>query len=230
MRMEPEPLPAGDRPVRVVIVEDHTLVRQSLAKIVASEPGFEVAGEAGRADDALVVVATTRPDLVMLDIALPGRGGLEVAAHIRRVAPEIRLLILTMHDDRAIVSRALAVGADGYVLKTSSIDEVCQALRAVARGESYLSPAIARQVMSRAGGRGGTALLTDRESEILRLLAQGSRPAEMAAALFVSVKTVRSHLANIYAKMGVQTATQAVSEAFRLGLAATGSTEPARRG
>jgi DNA-binding NarL/FixJ family response regulator len=202
---------------RVVVVEDHTLVRQSLVKTINAEEGFEVAGEAGRGDEGLALIAKLSPDVVLLDITMPGGNGLEVAAQMRTAAPNTRFLFLTMHDDDASVSKAIALGADGYVLKTASTDELLTALRAIAEGGSYLSPAVARRVIDLAGGKSPTANLTDRELEILRLLAQGARPGQVAEKLFVSIKTVKNHLTSVYAKLGVQTGAQAVAEAYRRG-------------
>lgn len=203
---------------RVVIVEDHTLVRQSLVKTVEAEPGFEVVGNAGRGDEGLDLVKRLGPDVVLLDIAMPGGTGLEVAAKLRDAAPNVRFLFLTMHDDDASISKAIGLGADGYVLKTASTDELLTALRAVSEGGSYLSPAVARRVMDLAGGKAPGTTLTERELEILRLLATGARPAEVAQKLFVSIKTVKNHLTSVYAKLGVQTGAQAVAEAYRRGL------------
>lgn len=203
---------------RVVIVEDHTLVRQSLVKTVAAEDGFEVVGEAGRGDEALDLITRKKPDLVLLDISMPGASGLDVAARLKAAAPAVRFLFLTMHDDDASISRAISLGADGYVLKTASLDELVRAIRAVADGGSYLSPAIARRVMDRAGRRERDTSLTTRELEILRMLAEGARPADVAQRLFLSVKTVKNHLTSIYSKLGVQTGAQAVAEAYRRGI------------
>jgi DNA-binding NarL/FixJ family response regulator len=205
---------------RVVIIEDHTLVRQSLVKTLEAESGFEVVGEAGRGDDGLELIKRLKPDLAVLDITMPGGNGLEVASKLRQAAPDVRFLFLTMHEDDASISRAIGIGADGYVLKTASTDELLQAVRAVAEGGSYLSPAIARRVIDLAGGKraGTSSRLTERELEILRLLSEGNRPAEVAQKLFVSIKTVKNHLTSIYSKLGVATGAQAVAEAFRLGL------------
>lgn len=203
---------------RVVVVEDHTLVRQSLVKTINAEDGFEVAGEAGRGDEGLALIAKLSPDVVLLDITMPGGNGLEVAAQMRTAAPNTRFLFLTMHDDDASISKAIALGADGYVLKTASTDELLTALHAISEGGSYLSPAVARRVIDLAGGKSPTANLTDRELEILRLLAQGARPGQVAEKLFVSIKTVKNHLTSVYAKLGVQTGAQAVAEAYRKGL------------
>jgi len=203
---------------RVVVVEDHTLVRQSLVKTINAEDGFEVAGEAGWGDEGLALIAKVSPDVVLLDITMPGGNGLEVAAQMRTAAPKTRFLFLTMHDDDASISKAIALGADGYVLKTASTDELLTALHAIAEGGSYLSPAVARRVIDLAGGKSPTANLTDRELEILRLLAQGARPGQVAEKLFVSIKTVKNHLTSVYSKLGVQTGAQAVAEAYRKGL------------
>jgi len=203
---------------RVVVVEDHTLVRQSLVKTINAEDGFEVVAEAGRGDEGLGLITKHGPDVVLLDITMPGGNGLEVAAQMRQAAPNSRFLFLTMHDDDASISKAIALGADGYVLKTASTDELLVALHAIAEGGSYLSPSVARRVIDLAGGKSPSANLTDRELEILRLLASGARPGQVAEKLFVSIKTVKNHLTSVYAKLGVQTGAQAVAEAYRRGL------------
>jgi DNA-binding NarL/FixJ family response regulator len=208
---------------RVVVVEDHTLVRQSLIKTIsAGLPGFEVVGEAGMGTEGLELIKKLKPDLVLLDIGIPGEDGLEVASQIRRHVPSTRIVFLTMYEDDASIRRAVGLGADGYLPKTVSTEELLQALRAVAEGGSYLSPRIARRVMTLVGARNAAPAhwLTDRELEILRLLAQASRPTEVAEKLYLSVKTVKNHLTSIYAKLGVETAAQAVAEAYRLGLVA----------
>lgn len=203
---------------RVVVVEDHTLVRQSLMKTVEAEPGFEVVGEAGRGDDALGIIETTRPDVVLMDVNLPGSNGIEVATKVRTAAKRARVLFLTMHDDDATISRAIELGADGYVTKNASTEELLHALRTVAGGDSYLSPAVARRVMDLAGHRAHRIDLTRREMEILELLVSGIRPSEAARQLYLSVKTVKNHLTNIYAKLGVRSAVQAAAEAIRRGI------------
>jgi len=203
---------------RVVIVEDHTLVRQSLVKTVGAEEDFEVVGEASRGDEGLELIQRMRPDLVLLDISMPGANGLEVAKQLRAVAPDTRFVFLTMHDDDASISKAISLGADGYVLKTASTAELLNAVRIVADGGSYLSPSVARRVIDLAGGKGPVTNLTEREMEILKLLAEGCRPGLVAEKLFVSVKTVKNHLTSVYAKLGVQTGAQAVAEAYRRGL------------
>jgi DNA-binding NarL/FixJ family response regulator len=209
----------GPRAPRVLLVDDHTLVRQSLAKTLVAE-GLEIVGEASRGDDAMPMVDQLRPDVLILDIGIPGMDGLEVARALKRRTEHPKILFMTMRDDDATIWQAVQIGADGYVLKTASTDELLQALQAVAEGGSFLSASIARRVMQMASGERSTttAGLTQREFEILELLAHGNRPTEIAGKLFVSVKTVKNHLTSIYSKLGVETGTQAVAEAFRRGL------------
>jgi DNA-binding NarL/FixJ family response regulator len=204
---------------RVVLLEDHTLVRQSLAKTLEAE-GIEVVGEASRGDDVLPLIERTTPDVAILDIGTPGMDGLDVARAIKARSSGPGVLFMTMRDDDATVWQAVRLGADGYVLKTASTEELVQAVKAVAEGGSYLSASVARRVMQIASGERSTvpAGLTDREFEILKLLSLGNRPTEIAGKLFVSVKTVKNHLTSIYSKMGVATGAQAVAEAYRIGL------------
>lgn len=206
--------------VRVVVADDHTLVRQSVIKAVRSEEGIEVVGEASDGPTALAAVRTLSPDLVVLDIAMPGADGLAVAEQLRRDHPDVRIVFLSMHDDDTSLQRAVALGANGFVSKSASIDELLEALRAVRDGGSYLSSSVASRVMDLAAGRttASTLGLTAREREILELLTTGHRPGEIAQALFLSVKTVKNHLTSVYQKLGVETGAQAVAEAYRRGL------------
>jgi DNA-binding NarL/FixJ family response regulator len=207
-------------PVRVLIVDDHTLVRQSVSKAVATEEGIEVVGEAADGPSALQAVADLQPDLVVLDIAMPGADGLAVAERLRQDHPGVRVLFLSMHDDDGSLQRALALGAAGFVSKSASIEQLLEALRAIRAGGSYLSSEVASRVMDLAAGRSSvdSVGLTPREREILELLVEGNRPGEIGDALFLSVKTVKNHLTSVYHKLGVETGAQAVSEAYRRGL------------
>lgn len=132
---------------RVVVVDDHPLVRQAVADVVRAERGFEVVGEAAAADEAFELVSRVVPDVVILDVSMPGKEGPELAADLLRVQPGLRIVFLTMHDDERTLRRAVAVNADGYVIKTAAARELGQALQAVAAGGSYYSPSIARRVM-----------------------------------------------------------------------------------
>ncbi len=210
--------------IRVVVVDDHALVRQSIVKAVASEPGMQVVAEAGDGLTALKLVATHEPDLVVLDIAMPGKDGLAVAEQLRADHPATSVLFLSMHDDDASLQRAVALGARGFVSKSASVDELLDALRAMRDGGSYLSSGVATLVMDIAAGRSTSSDLglTAREREILTLLTKGRRPGDIADHLFLSVKTVKNHLTSIYQKLGVETGAQAVAEAYRLGIAQRG--------
>jgi DNA-binding NarL/FixJ family response regulator len=207
-------------PVRVLIVDDHTLVRQSVSKAIATEEGIEVVGQAHDGPSALTAVTELAPDLVVLDIAMPGADGLAVAERLRLDHPDVRVLFLSMHDDDGSLQRALALGAAGFVSKSASIEQLLEALRAIRDGGSYLSSEVASRVMDLAAGRSSvdSVGLTRREREILELLVEGNRPAEIGDALFLSVKTVKNHLTSVYHKLGVETGAQAVSEAYRRGL------------
>jgi len=210
--------------MRVVIADDHALVRQSIVKAVNAEPGLEVVAEVADGLAALQAVTTYEPDLIVLDIAMPGKDGLAVAEQLRAQHPGTAVLFLSMHDDDASLQRALALGARGFVSKSAPVDELLDALRAMQSGGSYLSSGVATRVMDIAAGRTRSSDLglTAREREILDLLTQGKRPGEIGDALFLSVKTVKNHLTSVYQKLGVETGAQAVAEAYRLGLAKRG--------
>lgn len=207
--------------LRVVLIDDHTLVRQSIGLVVTRAGGFTVVAEAGTADAGLEAVALYRPDLIVLDVGLPKSSGIDVARRVKTAYPATRVMFLTMHEDEATISNAIALGADAYVLKSASTDELLMALHAVAAGGSFLSPTVARTVMQRSGTRTPAVDLTDRELQIVSMLADGARPAQIAKSLSLSLRTVRNHLANVYAKLGVQSAAQAVAEAYRRGMVAS---------
>lgn len=203
----------------LIFVDDHTLVRQSLVRVVSAEPDLDVVAETGHGDEAIVLIAKWKPDVVVLDINLPGTDGFGVVAAARLKHPELHIIFVTMHEDDAHIRRAMQMGADGYVPKTSPAQELVQAIHIVAAGGSYLAPAIAGRVMGLAGRQAGTSgVLTDRELEILELLASGARVPEVASRVYLSVKTVKNHLTSIYAKLNVNSAPQAMAEAYRLGL------------
>jgi DNA-binding NarL/FixJ family response regulator len=210
--------------IRVAIVEDHAMVRETLARLMGTEADVDVVVQAGSAEDALPLIHGEKPDVALLDVSLPGMDGLSLAARLRRDLPDTKIIFLTMHDDDATLARAVGLGTDGFVPKTAEAQEVVAAVRAVGSGGSYISPALVRKVMDIAGGRatGPAAELTDRELEVLRLLARGLRPDDIAGELYLSVKTVKNHLTSVYAKLRVETAAQAVAEAFRLRLADAG--------
>ena len=204
--------------IRIVLADDHTLVRQSVGKLLNGTAGMEVVGEASDGTQAVDLVRLHHPDVAVLDVSMPGMDGLEAAEKLRDDPGDVRILMLTMHDDDGTLRRATEAAVDSYVSKTASTDEVVTAVRTVAEGGAYVSPAIAMRMMRLASGARPGNNLTEREVEILRHLAQGLRIQDIADTLFLSSKTVKNHLTSVYAKLHVQTAAQAVAEAYRVGL------------
>jgi len=206
-------------PLRVVVADDHTLVRQSVVKALAQADGVDVVAEASDGMGALEAVRAAAPDLLVLDIAMPGRDGFSTAREVRRRSPGVRILFLSMHDDDASLRHVLALDAEGFVSKSAPVDELLEAVRRVGAGHRYLSTDVAARASTLTAHRDdGPPSLTAREREVLRLLAQGLRPGEIASTLELSVKTVKNHLTAVYQKLGVDTGAQAVAEAYRRGL------------
>ena len=199
--------------VRVVIADDHPVVRSGIRGMLASDPGFDVVGEA--ADGAEAVALTTRelPDVVLMDLRMPALDGASATAEIRARCPETQVLVLTTYDTDADIVRALEAGAIGYLLKDVPHEEITRAVRAAARGEPALAPAVAERLMDRALDATGDAL-TAREIDVLQLAARGSSNSEIAKELFVSSTTVKAHLTHIYRKLGVGDRTAAVTTAL----------------
>jgi DNA-binding NarL/FixJ family response regulator len=202
--------------LRVLVADDHTLVRESIVKAVAVNPDVEVVGEAQDGPTALTRCRELQPDLVLLDVAMPGLDGLSVAAELRRERPELRIIMLTMHDDVTSVEHALSIPVDGFVSKSSAIAELVTAIDTVREGGRYLSGDLIDR--GNDDSQRSPASLTTRERQILQLLSEGLRPGEIADKLFVSIKTVKNHLTSVYFKLGVETGAQAVAEAFQRGL------------
>ncbi|HSK24945.1 MAG TPA: response regulator transcription factor [Egicoccus sp.] len=207
-------------PLKVVVADDHTLVRQSVVRALAQADDVEVVAEAADGPGALAAVREHQPDLLMLDIAMPGVDGFATAEQVRRAAPDVRILFLSMHDDDASLRHALALDADGFVSKSAPVSELLEGVRRIGAGERFLSAALAdRQLVLATDTDTSPPSLTGREREILGLLAQGHRPGEIASSLELSIKTVKNHLTAVYNKLGVETGAQAVAEAYRRGLA-----------
>lgn len=203
--------------IRVVLVDDHAVVRAGLRLLLESQPDIEVVGEAPQGEAALGLVAESAPDLVLLDLVMgPGADGIETTKRLRAANPEQRVLIFTTYDADADIVRAVDAGAVGYVLKSSEPDEIFRAVRAGARGESVLSPPIASRIMQHLQDPGGA--LTPREADILESLAGGLSNRQIGAELFISETTVKTHLAHIYAKLGVDGRGQAIAVATQRGL------------
>lgn len=215
--------------VRVLIADDHALVREGLRLMLERQPDFRVVGEAATGREAVRLALRTRPDVVLLDITMPDLDGIETLKEIHRHLPQVRGVILTMHEDRDLFFQALQVGAMGYVLKGGTSEELLTALRVVQRGEVYLSPRMAtvlvqyvRQRGLLPGGDGGEPrpeeVLSPREIEVLTLLAQGRTNQEIAATLTLSPSTVQTYRSRILEKLGAQTWADLVKYAVRHGL------------
>ncbi|WP_308036544.1 response regulator transcription factor [Actinoplanes sp. DH11] len=206
--------------LRLVVVDDHPVVRDGLRGMLGTQSDFTVVGEAAGGVEALTVVDALRPDVVLTDLRMPGpSGGALIRLLLERV-PATRILVLTTHDTDADVLPAIEAGAIGYLLKDAPRDELFRAVRAAARGESVLSPSVAALLLSRVRPAGPTTAspLSGREREVLSLVAQGRTNRETAAALHISEATVKTHLLHIYAKLEVPDRASAVSAAHRRGI------------
>ncbi|HYW30605.1 MAG TPA: response regulator transcription factor [Gemmatimonas sp.] len=194
--------------IRVVIADDHAVVRDGLRALIEAQEGLEVVGEAADGEAAWRRSCDLLPDVLLLDLSMPGVGGADAAERMRRDCPTVRVLALTMHEERGYVTRMLRAGAAGYVLKRTASAELVRAIRAVAAGGTYVDPSLASALLVDPPPRvapGATTIstLTGRESEVLRLVARGHSNKEIAAALEVSVKTVETHKANGMSKLGL---------------------------
>ena len=216
MQLTPtQPMRATSGPIRVVIADDHAVVREGLRSLVEAQPGLDVVGEAANGQEAWQCACDLAPDVIVLDLSMPGVGGAEAAERIAHECPGVRVLALTMHEERGYVSRLLRAGAAGYLLKRTASSELVRAIRTVAAGGTYVDPSLAGALLadsshraSRAAtGDGASRLgeLTARETEVLRLVARGHSNKEIAAALEISVKTVETHKANAMGKLGLRT-------------------------
>lgn len=204
---------------RVAVVDDHVLVRDSLVRALQAD-GHLVVGKFGTPAEAAAGVAARQPEVVLVDVNLGAEeDGIDLAERLRTQMPDVRVAVVSMHDDDRTVRRALTAGVAGFVSKDEPLDELLRAVRTVAEGGSYLSAKLAASVMAMMEDRRTDPdQLTDRESEVLELLASGRRLGDIADALFLAEKTVKNHLTSVYSKLGVASAAQAVSEAFRRGL------------
>ena len=196
--------------IRVLIADDHGVLRSGLATLLGAEPGVEVVGEAERGDEVLSLVRRISPDLVLLDISMPGLGGIEVTRRLREEHPGVRVLILTAHEDEALLREAIQAGASGYVIKRAVESELLNAMIAVDRGDLYVHPAMTRALLAEplapptAASAAAAPALTRRELEVLRLIVHGNTNRQVADLLDLSVRTVESHRANLMAKLGLQ--------------------------
>ncbi|MEH0542338.1 response regulator transcription factor [Streptomyces sp. B21-105] len=211
-------------PTRILLADDHHLVRRGVRLILDSEPDLTVVAEAGDGAEAIQAARTHQPDLAILDIAMPRLTGLQAARELSRTQPELRILILTMYDNEQYFFEALAAGASGYVLKSVADRDLVEACRATMRGEPFLYPgavnALIRNYLDRVheGQSPPARAITDREEEILKLVAEGHTSQEIADILVISVKTVERHRANLLQKLGLKDRLELTRYAIRVGL------------
>jgi len=204
-------------PIRVLIVDDHPVVRDGLRGMFSGEPGFEVAGEAADGGEAVALAQSLQPDVILMDLHMPNVDGVSAIRQLAEQGSEARVLVLTTYDQDSYVLPAIEAGATGYLLKDAPREELLRAVRAVAQGETILSPSVAGRLVDQVRNPQQDAL-SQRELEILALVAAGTTNREIARELFISEATVKTHLLHIYEKLEVPDRAAAVAEAFKRGL------------
>ena len=207
--------------IRAVVVDDHAVVRSGIKLLLEREEDFEVVGEAGNAKDAVFAARAQQPDVILLDVVMPGESGIEVLPRLLKESPGTKVLVLSMQDDPNYVREAFAAGASGYVLKEAADEEVVAAVREIANGGRYVHPALgARMVAAEAEARAAAEAdpLSEREREVLRLLALGHTNQEIAKMLYISVRTAETHRAHIMQKLRLSSRAQLVRYALSQGL------------
>jgi NarL family two-component system response regulator YdfI len=209
-------------PIRILVADDHLIIRQGLRLILETQDGFEMVGEAADGAEALRLCSELKPDVVLMDLRMPGMDGLTAIERLRVEQPGIAVVILTTFNEDDLMMRGLRAGAMGYLLKDTDRETLFNSIRAAARGETLLKPEIMARLLSKAGA-GNTPVnartdLTDRELEVLKRVAQGERSKEIAARLGISERTVKAHLAGIYNKLGVDSRAAAIAIAAQKGL------------
>lgn len=214
----------AERAIRILIADDHPVVREGLAAMLSREPDIDVVGEAADGQEAVDRAGSVAPDIILMDLQMPRLGGVDAIRLIRDKYPDIQTIVLTTYGDDDSIFQGIAAGARGYLLKDAPRDELFRAVRAVARGESLLQPAVATKLLDRFSRTKATApprnVLTGRELDVLRLLARGSANKEIGASLSISESTVKTHVANIFHKLDVTDRTEAVTIALTRGLIA----------
>ena len=207
--------------IRVLLADDHTIVREATAEILEHQPDMHVVGQAGTGEEAIDLARKLQPDVAVMDIAMPHLNGLEATRRITAECPRCQVLVLTAHEEERTIIQLLQAGAVGYLPKTIGLDELIEAIRTAARGESVLPPAVAavvvRHLAKQEPPEEPAHPLTDRELEVLRCAAQGLTNYDIAQQLTVSVRTVEAHLTHVYNKLGVSSRTEAVVHAMRQG-------------
>lgn len=214
-------------PVRILIADDHTILRAGIRSLLDMVPDFEVVGEVDNGKDAIYQAGQLEPDLLLSDLSMPKTNGTEAIQHIKSRYPEIKILVLTVHKTEEYVHAALKAGANGYVLKDDTSDELIAAIKNIAAGKTYLSPSICNEVVTGYLADPGKEriytsieLLTSREREVMKLIAEGNRNKDIAQYLSISLKTVEKHRSNLMKKLDLHSASSITSYAIKNGLAA----------
>jgi len=209
-------------PIRILVADDHLIIRQGLRLILETEADFELVGEAADGAEAIRLCEQLKPDVVLMDLRMPGMDGLTAIERLQETHPEIAVVILTTFNEDDLMMRGLRAGAKGYLLKDTDRETLFNTMRAAAQGQTLLKPEIVARVLSKVGGGNTTAAaqsdLTDRELEVLRAVAQGERSKEIAFRLGISERTVKAHLASIYNRLGVDSRAAAIAVAAQKGL------------
>ena len=217
-------IPISDEPIRVLIVDDHALFRRGLVMVLEQEKDIDLVGEAGDGAEAVQIAQDAMPDVVLMDVRMPRRGGIEATSQIKAMAPHTKILMLTISDEEADLYDAIKAGASGYLLKEISIDEVANAIRQVNAGQSMISPSMASKLLTEFATMvkktdekpaAAQPRLTEREMEVLRLVAKGRNNRDIAKELFISENTVKNHIRNILEKLHLHSRMQAVVYAVR---------------
>jgi len=209
--------PMSTGPIRLLIADDHPVVRDGLSGMFSGDDGFEVIGEAANGAQAVTLACALEPDVILMDLRMPEMDGVAAIAELARRKVAARVLVLTTYDTDSDVVRAVEAGATGYLLKDSPREDLLRAVRAAARGEAALSPSVATRLLGQVRAPAQEPL-SQREFEVLELVARGATNREAAAKLFISEATVKTHLLHIYAKLGVSDRAAAVAEGFQRGL------------
>ena len=209
--------------IRILIVDDHGLMRAGLRALLEDEAGIEVAGEASSAEELLQVVEQVRPDVILLDIGLPGMDGIEATRRMKSLYPEIHTLILSVYEDEDLLREAIAAGASGYIIKRAAEDELTNAIRAVTEGYLYIHPAVTRMLVKDITSgtqpmQKALKSLTPREQEIMGYILRGFTNRQTSEALQISVRTVEGHRASLFSKLGIKTRLELVEFAEKNGL------------
>ena len=206
--------------IRVLITDDHKVVRQGLRGFLELDPVLEVVGEAGNGEEAVAMARSLKPDVVLMDLLMPVMDGIEATREIRSELPEVEVVALTSVLEDASVTGAVKTGAIGYLLKTTDADELCEAIKAAAAGQVQLAPEAAARLMREMRAPENPEALTERETEVLELIARGKANKQIARELFIGEATIKSHVHSILSKLSVKSRTQAALHAVRVGLVA----------